>query len=251
MTTERRPWAWLIWLGAFLAIELPAAFSERVRRHWITLSETVPRWFPTKKRFLLLAQFLGMLIVHLYGMVAMSLGEPGHWYWSAQTIGASGALVLGAILYAELWERRGLVKLKDKAVQWFALRWLKGKAGESRKEGGIMKFLDGWKSLILVLGFIAAGIYGLATGSDVTMLVKGVFGALGWDGTSINGATTIATVVVPLLWALWAAGSKLYKVYKQLKAGAKPSELLSDEGHIKAFLKDPAFAESVIDSQKS
>ena len=240
MTLQRRPWLWLIWLGAFLAIELPSA----IKRTGGTLSEVVwGRWLPTKKRRLFVVQFLAVLSVHLY--------DGGKHMWSGGgAIASSGVVLALAVLYAELIEKRSAMGLTDKMVQWFALRWIKEKAGASRKEGGIMKFLDGWKSLILVLGFVAAGLYGLATGSDVTMLVKGVFGAIGWDAASIKVGTELATVIVPLLWAIWAAGSKLYKVYKQVKAGASPSELLSDEGHVKALLKDPAVADAIIASAK-
>lgn len=140
------------------------------------------------------------------------------------------------------------MSLKDKVVRALALRWLRGKADKSRRDGGMVKSLDGWKSLILVLGFIASTLYALATGHDVSALVRGVFGALGWSGEGLESAATIATVVAPLLWAIWAAGSRLAKVYRQLKAGAKPGELLSTQGYVKAAIDRDGVAKTLTDA---
>ena len=131
---------------------------------------------------------------------------------------------------------RGLeVRLIDKAVQKLALRWLKRKADRARKEGnGIMKALDGWKSLIVVLGFIGSSVYALASGQDIGVLVGALLSSMGWaDATLIDRAKTLATVIAPLVLALWAAGSRIGKAVKQYRAGAKPGELLSIEGYVK------------------
>ena len=127
------------------------------------------------------------------------------------------------------------MKLIDKLAQKLALRWLKGKADRARKEGnGLMKALDGWKSLIVVLGFIAASIVALVTGQDVGALLQGFLGAMGWaDPAGVANARTFATVVAPLVIAIWAASSRLWKAVKQYRAGASPKELLSTTGYVK------------------
>jgi hypothetical protein len=127
------------------------------------------------------------------------------------------------------------VKVFDRLAQKLALRWLKGKVGKARQEGShVLKAVDGWKSLIVVLGFIASSVYALASGQDVGALIQVLLGAMGWvDGDMIARAKAFATVVAPLLLAIWAAGSRLSKAMKQYRAGAKVGELLSTEGYVK------------------
>ena len=123
----------------------------------------------------------------------------------------------------------------DKLAQKLALRLLKGKVDKARKEGnGLMKAIDGWKSVIVVLGFIVASLVALVTGQDVGMLLTPVFQAMGWaQPEDLSTAKMFATVVAPLLLAIWAASSRLLKAWKQYRAGAKPSELLATEGYVK------------------
>lgn len=127
------------------------------------------------------------------------------------------------------------MSLFDKLAQKLALRWLKGKVETARKEGsGLMKALDGWKSLIVVVGFIGASLVALVTGQDVGALLTPLFQAIGWGAAEdISRAKTFATIVAPLLLAVWAAGSRLWKAVKQYRAGASPGELLSTEGYVK------------------
>lgn len=127
------------------------------------------------------------------------------------------------------------MNLFDKLAQKLALRWLKGKADKARKEGSaVLKALDGWKSLIVVLGFIGSSLYALVSGQDVSGLVGAVLASAGWvDPTLIERAKGFATVVAPLVLAIWAAASRLRKAVTQYRAGAKPSELLGTEGYVK------------------
>jgi hypothetical protein len=127
------------------------------------------------------------------------------------------------------------VSLLDKAAKKLALRWLKRKVDGARKEGsGVMRAADGWKSLIVVIGFIGATVVSLYTGQPIGDLLGGVLNALGWsDPDTVAKAKGLATVVAPLLLAIWAASSKLLKAVRQYGAGARGSELLSDEGHVK------------------
>jgi hypothetical protein len=132
------------------------------------------------------------------------------------------------------------VSLKDKIAKALALRWLRGRIEGARKKGSVMlKALDGQKRLIVVLGFIVSGFVGLLTGQDVGAYLDLLLRALGWsDPTLIGDAKGLATQVVPLLFAIWAAGSALLKLYQQHKAGATLVELGSSAGVIKAALTD-------------
>jgi len=130
------------------------------------------------------------------------------------------------------------MKLVDKAVRALALRWLASKVRKMRQGGNaVLKLLDGWKSFLVVVGFIGATLYALVTGHDVGGLVQAFFGAIGWaDADLIERARVFATVIAPLLLAIWAAGSRLLKAWHQYRAGATPAELLSSAGYIKAAL---------------
>ena len=127
------------------------------------------------------------------------------------------------------------MKLLDKLAQKLALRWLKSKADKARKEGSeMLKLLDGWKSVIVMLGFIAASVSALVTGQDLGALLTPAFQALGWGAPDdVARAKALSTVVAPMLLAMWAAGGQLLKALKQYRAGAKPTEILSTPGYVK------------------
>lgn len=116
MSGDRRPWAWLLWLGAFLVAEIWAALKKTGR----TLSEVIwRRWFPTKARRLLPCGFLLVLAVHLWdgGM---------HAWCGAEVIAAAGAPVVLAIGWAEYRaQRREGVAVKQKLVAVIA-KWALG-----------------------------------------------------------------------------------------------------------------------------
>jgi hypothetical protein len=106
------------------------------------------------------------------------------------------------------------VSLKSWAIRKVALRWLESSVKNWRKNGGPMgkalRLADGWKSFIV-----------------------------GWaDVELIERAKLLATVVVPLLFALWAGFSRVKKAVQQFRAGANPSELLSAEGYVKQAVAD-------------
>ena len=231
-TPARRPWPWLAWLALFLAVELPAA----IRHTGGTLSETIPRWFPTRGRFALLAQFLVALIAHLYGMVAATLGEPRAWWNSWQLIATSGALMASSIVYAE-WERRASVKLTDKAVRWLALRWLRGKVAD--KEGTLAKVLEalkGWKLIIGVLLVFGVGVYDQMANGHAGDVVGAVLTVLGWMPAA-DWSTMIKDAVPSMVVIIGLVG-KLVTAYKQSRAGATAGELLSTKGYVKAAISD-------------
>lgn len=127
------------------------------------------------------------------------------------------------------------MSLLDKAVRGLALRWLKGKIGKARKGGSaVLRFLDGQKRLIVVLGFIVSGFVALLTGQDVSQWLDLGLRAFGWsDADIIANAKGLATQIVPLLFAIWASVHALVKMWKQHKAGASVAELGSTTAAVK------------------
>lgn len=148
------------------------------------------------------------------------------------------------IVYSIAANEGDLVGL-DGIVKWVGLRWLGRKVSSLRKGGSVMmKLLDGNKRLILVLGFVITSLYSLATGDDVRPLVESVLKGIGWtDGDTIANASGVATLIAPLVWAIWASVSALWKMWKQHKAGASVTQLNSPEGIVKL-----AVAEGVVKS---
>jgi hypothetical protein len=132
------------------------------------------------------------------------------------------------------------VSLLDKAVRKLAARWLKRKVDAARQGGSSMlKLLDGNKRLIMVLGFIAAGLVALATGRDVTQWIDLGLRAFGWqDVALIELAKGIATKAVPLLWSIWASSHALLRMWRQHKAGATFTEINSPAGYVKQAVAD-------------
>ena len=132
------------------------------------------------------------------------------------------------------------MSIKDRIVKALALRWARGKVGEDRKKGGgVMAMLDGNKRLLVVLAFIVSGFVALLTGHDVSQWVGIVLGVFGWnDPGMVKAAQDTATQVVPMLFAIWAAASSLWKMYLQHKAGATLVELNSPTGVVKAAVAD-------------
>lgn len=116
------------------------------------------------------------------------------------------------------------------------MRWLRGKTDALRKAGD-MRFLDGKKSVIVTVCFVVSGFVALLTGQDVGQWIDMLLRAVGWsDPATIDAAKETATGLVPLLFAVWAAVSALSKWWKQYQAGAKPLELGTPVGVVKAAL---------------
>ena len=132
------------------------------------------------------------------------------------------------------------MSLFDKLAQKLALRWLKGKVDKARKGGStVLKALDGQKRLIVVLGFVVSGFVALLTGQDVSQWLDLGLRATGYtDAEMIGGAKSLATQIVPLLFAIWAAAHALWKLYGERKAGATVAELGTTAGAVKAAVAD-------------
>jgi len=130
------------------------------------------------------------------------------------------------------------VSLLDKAVRGLALRWARGKVDKARKGGSaVLRFLDGQKRLIVVLGFIVSGFVALLTGQDVSQWLDLGLRALGWTSVSdvalVEGGKGLAARIVPLLFAIWASAHALWKMWRQHKAGASLAELGSTTAAVK------------------
>lgn len=132
----------------------------------------------------------------------------------------------------------GLDDLAVKVGLKLALGRLRAWADTGRRTGSeTMKALDGWKCLIVTVGFIASAVYTLATGHDLSGLIGGAATAMGW-GDLAQRAQMFAGIVAPLVLALWAAGSRLVKAVRQYRAGATATEMLSTEGYVKQAVAD-------------
>ena len=102
---------------------------------------------------------------------------------------------------------------------------------------------EGNKRFLFILGFIGAGIAEFFTGQDVGYWLQLWLEDSGWsDPLEIHTARRIATVFVPLLIAVWAAGSTAWKMVKQYKAGATLTELNKPVGVVKAAIADGSLA---------
>ena len=101
------------------------------------------------------------------------------------------------------------------------------------------KMIDGWKSLIVVLGVIITNAIALFSGYDMTDLMAKSFEEAGWaDQDLLAWAQKISLIVAPLIVAIIAAWSRVRKAIEQRKAGATASELLGPIGYVKAAAKD-------------
>ena len=129
---------------------------------------------------------------------------------------------------------------KDDLIRSVAFGWLKRRIDALRKGGSpMLRLLDGNKRLVLVLGFIISGFVALLTGQDVSQWLDLILRAIGWQDADIIGAAKeTATVIVPMIWAIWAGAHGLWKMWKQHRAGATASEIGSPAGVVKAAVKD-------------
>jgi len=227
---QRRPegWslAWIVWLTAFLVVEIPAALKRTG-----TLSQHVWMWFRGPLRRSVLASFMVSLTAHFVFQASA---------WWLLTAVPVAAVIVDSVWFGEM-------SLIDRAARALALRWLKGKVDGARKGGSAaMKLIDGNKRLIVVLAFIVSGFVALLTGNDVSQWIDLILRAMGWtDAALINDAKGLATQIVPMLFAIWAAVSALIKMWQQRKAGATLAEINSPTGVVKAAIADGTLRSNV------
>jgi len=216
------------WLG-FLLLDVVAAVRERGSTHALTLSRNVWKWFDTGWKRSVLAAFLAAVGAHL-------VYEASPWWL------LSAVPVVAVIVDAVWWA--GEMSLIDRALRSLGTRWLRGKVDNARKGGSaVLKLMDGNKRLLVVLGFIVSGLVALVTGQDVSAWLDVILRATGWTNPEmIEGAKGLATQIVPMLFAIWAAAHALWKMRAQWKAGATASELNGPVGVVKAAVADGTLA---------
>lgn len=126
------------------------------------------------------------------------------------------------------------MKLIDKAAHALALRWVAGRVRRARKEGtSTMRLLDGWKTAISAAAWVAVAAYASASGVDARPILEALLKALGWPATPSAVDLAWYAMLANTLLALWGIVSKFVKAWRQYKAGATPTELLSTEGYVK------------------
>lgn len=126
--------------------------------------------------------------------------------------------------------------------QWILKKLAKRELGKLRKETNmskaakVLRFLDGWKLLIGVAILFGSKVFdGLSNGHSGD-LIGSILSALGWLPTGAGLDAQTVTVAAASGIALWGFFSKLIKAQRQLKAGAAPSELLSNAGHLADYV---------------
>lgn len=129
------------------------------------------------------------------------------------------------------------------------LSWLGRQAKTARQKGSPMfKLLDGKKSLIVALGVLVSGLAQLATGHELRPMLEALLKAVGWEDQLATGLAAFAGLIVPTLWAAWAALDKIVKAWRQYRAGATPAETLTDVGHVKLAIAEGVIPRVPIDS---
>jgi hypothetical protein len=116
--------------------------------------------------------------------------------------------------------------IRDRIVRWAALRWLREKA-KGEKMSKFLRALEGWKLVIGVLILAAAGVYDHYNNGSAGSIVAAVLATVGWMPSGVDIPQLAGALV-----AIIGIGAKVMRAQRQLRAGAKPSELLSAQGYI-------------------
>jgi len=214
---------WLVWLAAFLLVEIPAALRKSG-----TLSAAVWTWFRGPLRRSVLGAFMVTLTAHFVWQASP------WWLLSAVPVAAT-------IVDAVAWGGRNAM-LFEKQVKRLAiklgLRWLGAKVAGARESGSeAMKALDGWKTWISAVVWIGVAFWALLSGQDLTPIAQGIAEALKWE-TPTGENVILYAMVANTLFAIWGVAGKVMKARAQAKAGATAGELLGPIGVIKAAVAD-------------
>ena len=137
------------------------------------------------------------------------------------------------------------MSLVDSIVKSLALRWLKGKVNDLRKQGTVttlgkvFKFLEGWKLMIGVAILFSAKVYDAMHNGHSGDIIGSLLSVLGWipgaqSGFTPEGITVAAASGVALVGFIM----KLYTAQKQYRAGSSVSGLLSTEGYVASAIQD-------------
>ena len=123
--------------------------------------------------------------------------------------------------------------LKSWAVRKLALRWLGGKV-KGWKMGGskLWKFFDGWKTLIGILIYGGVLAWDAHTNGHAASVVSSILVVLGVDLVALEGMVDWPKLIASGVVVLGGI-HKLVKAAQQSRAGATPSELLTNEGALR------------------
>lgn len=117
--------------------------------------------------------------------------------------------------------------VKDRIVRWAALRWLRGKMKEGGMLAKVVTALQGWKLVIGVVILTVAAISDHYNNGSAGSIVAAVLATLGWMPSGVDISQLAGAIVVVI-----GIGGKVWRAQRQLRAGAKPAELLSAQGYI-------------------
>ena len=221
----KRPagWPWLLWLSAFLLVEIPAALRKSG-----TLSAAVWTWFRGPLRRSVLGAFMVTLTAHFVWQASP------WWLLSAVPVAAT-------IVDAVAWGGRNAMifegQIRRLAIK-LGLKWLGSKVDSARKGGSeAMKLLDGWRTWLSAVLWIGVAAWALISGQDLTPIARGIADAMNWE-TPTGQTLIFYGLVANTGLAMWGAGMKLWKAYQQRQAGATAGELLGPIGYVKAAVAD-------------
>ena len=225
----KRPasWPWVLWLSAFLLVEIPAALRK---------SGTFSAW--------IWACFAGPVRRSVLGAFMVTL--TAHFVWQASPWWLLSAVPVAAtIVDAVAWGGRNAM-IFEKQIQALAiklgLKWLGSKVDSARKGGSeAMKLLDGWRTWLSAVLWIGVAAWALISGQDLTPIARGIADAMNWE-TPTGQTLIFYGLVANTGLAMWGAGMKLWKAYQQRQAGAAVSELLGPIGYVKAAAADGTLA---------
>jgi len=138
----------------------------------------------------------------------------------------------------------GLGNLKDTIVRKLALRWLRGKTEDLRSKdketgmGKVLKFLDGWKLVIVTLVIFGSRVYDAANNGHTGDLIGSVLAALGFLPAA--GSTDMVAIGAAATGALAICGvfSRVYKAQAQIRAGSSVAGALTTEGYVAKAVAD-------------
>ena len=224
--------AWVGWLG-FLLLDFVAALKERGgKSRVLTLSRHVWKWFPRGWQRSVLTAFIAAVGAHLV------FEASAWWLLTALPVAAT-------IVDAVAWGGRNAM-IFEKQVKALAiklgLRWLGARVAGARESGSeAMKMLDGWRTWISAVVWIGDAAWALISGQDLTPIARGIADAMNWETPTGQTLIFYGLVANPGL-AMWGAGMKLWKAYRQRQAGAAVSELLGPIGYVKAAAADGTLA---------
>ena len=104
-----------------------------------------------------------------------------------------------------------------------------------------MKMVDGWRTWISAVVWIAVAFWALVSGQDLGPIAEGIAKALNWE-TPTGEKVILYGMIANTLFAIWGVAGKVWKARQQSNAGATAGELLGPIGFVKAAAADGTLA---------